>query len=150
MTSLYYDDLNIGDEFVSATRTVTETDVILFAGLTGDNNLIHVDEEYAKKSPFGTRIVHGLLGLSLGMGLFQRLGLIVESGIAYLYAKNCEFLNAIKIGDTIHSKATIIDKRMTKKPDRGIFTFKLSIFNQKGEECQRSEHMIMVLKKMDS
>ena len=147
MTSIYYDDFTIGDEYVSPTRTVTETDVILFAGLTGDNNRIHVDEHYAKKSIFGARIAHGLLGLSLGMGLFQRLGMIVDSGIAYLSLKNCDFLNAIKIGDTIHSKATIIDKRMTKKPDRGIFTFRLTVFNQDGEECQRSEHSIMVAKK---
>ena len=147
MSSLYYDEFNVGDEFVSATRTLTETDVILFASMTGDNNLIHVDEHYAKKSIFGTRIAHGLLGLSLGMGLFQRLGIMVDSGIAYLSINNCTFKAAIKIGDTIHSKVTIIDKNMTKKPDRGIITFTLSIFNQDNELCQSSDHKIMVSKK---
>ena len=145
MSSLYYDEFNVGDEFVSATRTVTETDVILFASMTGDNNLIHVDEHYAKKSIFGTRIAHGLLGLSLGMGLFQRLSIMVDSGIAYLSINNCNFKAAIKIGDTIHSKVTIIDKNMTKKPDRGIITFTLSIFNQDNELCQSSDHKIMVM-----
>lgn len=148
MGSIYYDEFNVGDEFVSATRTVTETDVILFAGLTGDNNLIHVDEHYAKKTFFGTRIAHGLLGLSLGMGLFQRLGIMVESGIAYLACDNCRFKTAIKIGDTIHTKCTIIDKTMTSKPERGIIAFTLAVYNQDEELCQTSEHKIMVTKKL--
>jgi acyl dehydratase len=148
MTSLYYDEFNVGDEFVSSTRTVTETDVILFAGLTGDNNRIHVDEHFAKTTPFGTRIAHGLLGMSLGMGLFQRMGIMVESGIAYLACDNCRFKAAIKIGDTIKTKCTITDKTMTSKPERGIITFTLSTYNQEDVLCQTSEHKIMVTKKL--
>ena len=150
MESLYFEDFNIGDEFISPTRTVTETDVVLFAGMTGDWNLIHADEEFAKKSMFGTRIAHGLLGLSLGMGLLQRLGIVSSTGIAYISLPKWEFTGPIKIGDTIMSKTKVIAKRETTKPDRGLITFSMSVLNQKGEEVQRGEHLLMVAKKPTS
>jgi len=142
--SLYFEDFDLGDVIISPTRTMTEADITFFAGLTGDNNLMHMDEEFARRSIFGTRIAHGLLGLSMGMGLFQRLGMLSASGMAYLGVSKWEFLKPIKIGDTIHSKAEVLSKRETKKPDRGLITFGMSVYNQRDEEVQRGEHLLMV------
>ena len=70
MTRLFYEDLDVGDEHQSSGRTVTETDVVSFAGLSGDFNNMHIDEEFAKKTVFGTRVAHGLCVLSIASGLW--------------------------------------------------------------------------------
>ena len=145
--SLYFEDFDVGDEFDSPTRTITESDVILFAGLTCDYNLVHTDEEFAKKTMFGTRIAHGLLGLAIGMGLLQRMGILASTGMAYISLPRWEFTGAIKIGDTIMSKTRVVEKRETKKADRGLVRFEMSVLNQRGEEVQKGEHLVMVARK---
>jgi acyl dehydratase len=149
MASLFYEELNEGAEYVSVARTVTETDVILFAGITGDNNAMHTNEEFAKKTSFGTRIAHGLLTLSLGLGLVQRLELITETALAFLRLDKCEFLAPVKFGDTINAKWRIIGKRETKDPRRGIVTCGLSVYNlsAQGKEVLRCEQLIMIARK---
>ncbi len=143
MNVRYYDEFNIGDVFTSPTRTITEFDLIQFAGNTGDNNPLHTDEEAAKKTIFGTRIAHGMLGASIGIGLWCRLGLMDGSALAFL-GTNWDFKNAIKIGDTIHSVITVGEKRETKTPGRGIITLDFEIKNQKGEVCQVGQMKLMV------
>ena len=145
MLELYYDVCKIGDEFNSESRTMSEMDIMLFASMTGDNNMIHTDENYAKNTQFETRIAHGLLGLSMGMGLFQRIG-VFTGQIVYLGMNYCNFLSPVKLGDSIHTKVTIIEKRATKKPGIGIITFTMSVFNQDEVECNRSEHKMMMQK----
>ena len=147
---LYFEDYKIGDEFISPSRTISEADVMLFAGLTGDYNPLHTDEEFAKTTMFKTRIAHGLLGLSIGFGLFTRLGLLDKTALAYLGISSCEFLAPIKLGDTIMSKAKVIAKRETKDPRRGIVTFGMSIVNQREEEVQRVQHTIMIAKRQET
>nr|HID59535.1 dehydratase [Desulfobacterales bacterium] len=144
MEEKYFQDFEVGEKFISPTRTVTETDVILFAGLTGDNNLIHTDEMFAKKTQFKTRIAHGLLGLSLGMGLFQRLGIMASTAMAYLGIEKLEFTYPIRLGDTIRSEATVIDKRESKKGGRGIVRFRLEVFNHEDQLVQKGEHIVMI------
>ena len=150
MNSLYFEDFNIGDEFVSSTRTFTETDLVLFGGMTGDFNLVHTDEEFAKKTMYGTRVSYGLLGLSLGMGLLQRLGILESTGMAYLEVTNWKFKGVIKIGDTIHSVSRVVDKKETSKPDRGVINIEMSVMNHHGEEVQRGNHIMMVARKQVS
>lgn len=148
--SLYFEDFDVGDEFDSPTRTINESDLSLFAGLTCDYNLVHTDEEFAKKTMFGTRIAHGLLGLSIGMGLLQRMGILASTGMAYLSLPRWEFTAPIKIGDTIMSRTKVVEKRETKKTDRGLIRLEMSILNQRGEEVQRGEHLVMVARKPTS
>lgn len=83
--SFYYlEEFKVGDRFTTLSRTVTETDVVLFAGITGDNNPIHTDRTYAESLPFGSRIAHGLLGAGIATGLWGRMGLVDGSAIAAL------------------------------------------------------------------
>jgi len=144
MGSKYFEDFKVGDKYISPTRTVTEADVIIFAGLTGDFNLVHTDEMFARNTQFKTRIAHGLLGLSLGMGLFQRLGFMVSTGIAYLGIENWKFILPIKLGDTIRSETTVIEKRKSKKDGMGIVKLRMEILNYNDQVTQRGEHILMV------
>src|SRR3990172_401500 len=109
---LYFEDLRIGDQFVSPGRTITEADVTLFAGLSGDYNPLHTDEEFAKQTPFGRRIAHGLLGLSMAVGLASRLGLFDGTGIGFL-GLEWSFVGPIFLGDTIRARFAVEEKRPT-------------------------------------
>lgn len=147
MEGLYFEDFTEGKEFISAGRTITETDVVLFASITGDNNAVHTNEHFARQTIFGGRIAHGLLSLSMAQGLLQRLGILNETGMAYLSVSDCRFLAPVRLGDTVYCKATVVGRRETKKADRGIITFQLALFNQKDEEVLSSEHAMMVKRK---
>jgi len=142
----YYEDFNPGDTFVTVSRTVTEADVTIFAGLSGDYNQLHTDEEYAKTTVFGGRVAHGFLGLSIASGLTDRLKFLEGTAMAFL-ALNWKLVGAIRLGDTIHLKVTVESKRETKKPDRGIVTFYEQIINQHGDVVQEGQQNIMVKRK---
>ena len=139
----YFEDLRIGDEFTSPARTITEADVTLFAGLSGDHNPLHTDEEFAKQTPFGRRIAHGLLGLSVAVGLASRLGLFDGTGIGFL-GLEWSFLAPIFLGDTIRARFVVEEKRETKKPDRGVLVLATEVVNQRGEVVQRGKRTYLV------
>ena len=144
---MYYEDLTVGKEFLTPGRTVTETDVVLFASITGDNNPQHTDEHFCRQSIFGTRIAHGLLSLSIAQGLFQRLGLTSSHALAYMGISNCRFTAPVKLGDTVYCKAKVLDKKESKKPDRGPVVFELLLYNERDELVLSSEHMILIQKR---
>ena len=139
----YFEDLRIGEEFLSPARTITEADVTLFAGLTGDHNPLHTDEEFAKQTPFGRRIAHGLLGLSVAVGLASRLGLFDGTGIGFLGVE-WSFLAPIFLGDTIRARFVVEEKRETKKPDRGVLVLATEVMNQRGDVVQRGKRTYLV------
>ena len=138
MKKTFFEDFEIGDEFVTPGRTVTEADVMLFAGLTGDYNRIHTDAEYMKSSMFGERIAHGLLGLALVNGLKYRTDYDSDGVLAFL-GLTWKFSGPIKFGDTIHAVIRIASKRETSKPDRGIMVQAIQVLNQRGEVVQEGE-----------
>lgn len=144
MDSKYFDDWKVGDEFITVGRTVTEADVMNFAGITGDNHILHTDEEYASKNIFKTRIAHGLLGMCIAMGLFSRSNIILMSARANLAVDNWKFKAPIYFGDTIHLRVTVAAMRNTSKGDAGIMTFRFEIINQKGQVVQEGDSTQMV------
>ncbi|MEW9673369.1 MaoC/PaaZ C-terminal domain-containing protein [Ammoniphilus sp. 3BR4] len=139
----YYEDLNEGDQFESPKRTITEADIILFAGFSGDFNPIHTDEEFAKTTQFGTRILHGPAGFVIATGLESRLGIKEGTAIAFL-GMTWDLRAPIKPGDTIHVVETVKSKRETSKADRGIVFFNVEVVNQNGEICQEGEWKVMM------
>lgn len=144
-TGLYYEELQIGQEFISPRRTITEADIVLFTGLSGDVNPLHTDEVFAAlETPFGTRIAQGLLTMSAATGLIARLGYSEGTVLAFLGIKDWRFLGAVKAGDTIHARITIVGKRETSRPERGIFVERLEIINQRGETVQEGELTMLV------
>lgn len=132
----YFEDLAVGDVFESPGRTVTEADVMLFAGLSGDYNVLHTDEEYMKGTAFGTRIAHGLLGLAIQSGLGSRAITPPVSTVAFLGLKEWNFTKPIFFGDTIRVKISVAEMRRTSKPGRGIVHWRREVLNQKDEVVQ--------------
>jgi acyl dehydratase len=138
----FFDEIEIGEEYESPGRTVTETDLVLFAGVSGDYNVLHTDAELMKSSIFGERIAHGLLGLSIQSGLLTR-AMPTYATIASLGLR-WKFKGPIKIGDTIHVRAKVTAKKETSKPDRGVVTLERTVLNQRGEVVQEGETDLMV------
>jgi len=137
----FWEDFHVGEEWVSPGRTITEADVVLFAGLTGDFNPIHVDKEYAKETPFGERLVHGLLVGCIGTGLTTSLKDFYED-VRYkvLLSARFDFKAPVRIGDTIRVRVKVAEKKETKNPERGLIAFERSIFNQRDEVVQLLSH----------
>lgn len=137
----FWEDFQIGDEWTSPGRTITEADVVLFAGLTGDFNPIHVDKEFAKATPFGERLVHGLLVGCIGTGLTTSLRDFYED-VRYkvLLSAKFEFKAPVYIGDTIRVKVKVTEKKETKHRERGLIAFERTILNQNDQAVQVLTH----------
>lgn len=143
MTPRYFEDFTDGQEFVTPTHTVTVADVDTFAGLTGDHYPLHVDEEFARKSIYGGRIAHGLLGLALAVGLKTHLALYGDNALAFL-GMEWAFTGPIRPGDTVRARVRIAGTRPTRRPDRGVVTEEITVENQRGEVVQRGHHHTLV------
>lgn len=150
-SQLFFEDLTVGDRFTSSGRTITEADVVNFAGLSGDYNALHMDAEYAKTTQFGQRIAHGLLGLVVASGLFTKteLNSRLHNSLIALLGVDWKFTGPLYIGDTVHLEIEVLSKRNTKKPDRGIVVLLRNVVNQRGEVVQKGE-VPMLLKTRDS
>lgn len=140
---LYYEDYEVGAEYETASRTITEADVVMFAGLTGDYNPLHVDEEFAKSTPFGRRIAHGALVFSYAGGLVNQLGHGEGTAIGLLET-GFKMPAPVAIGDTITVTVRIQDKKPTSKPGRGIVFEEILVKNQRGEVVLEEKTTLMV------
>ena len=140
---LYLEDFEVGREYVSPARTVTEADVVNFAGLSGDYNPLHTDEEFAKNGPFGKRIAHGALGFIISTGLSNQMGLYEGTTIAFLEC-TVKYPKPLCIGDTIHAVITPTETRHSSKPGRGILKQSLRLVNQDGVTVMESEQTLMM------
>lgn len=148
MDNLYWEDFTIGEVAESSARTITEADLVNFAGLSGDFNPIHMDAEFARASIFGQRIAHGLLGLAVASGLPMHGGAHNATVMAFLGINGWRFQQPILIGDTIQVRMTIADKRTTSKPDRGIVSQQIELRNQRGEVVQQGEFVLMIKRRI--
>ena len=138
----YFDEIQLGEEYESPGRTVTETDIVVFAGLSGDYNVLHTDAEFMRQSIFGERIAHGLLGLAVQAGLFTRATQAYAT--LALVGLRWKFKGPIKIGDTIRLRAKVVAKTEAEKPDRGLVTVQRTILNQREEVVQEGETDLLV------
>ena len=132
---LYLEDFVLDRTLITHGRTIGEADVSLFAGLAGDFNPLHVDEEFAKNTEFGGRIAHGPLVLSMAIGLMAQLNLIGGTALALLDLK-WAFKAPVKLGDTIRARVTPIEKRPSRKQGRGVLVLRFEVANQRGETVQ--------------
>ncbi|HYG42009.1 MAG TPA: MaoC/PaaZ C-terminal domain-containing protein [Bordetella sp.] len=144
--TLYFDDFTVGDHFTTSARTITEADVVNFAGLSADYNSLHVDAEFAGQTMHGGRIAHGLLVLSISSGLCTRLPLMkyLEPSILGLKNLECRFMKPCKLGDTIHVRLGIADKIPGKKPGRGTIVMTRVAVNQHGDDVMESTWHLVV------
>jgi len=138
----YFEEFNVGDKYTTPRRTVTETDIVLFAGLSGDYSLPHTDEEFCKRTPFKTRIAHGILTLAITSGLMTRLGLFEGTGLANLGSSE-RFIAPVYPGDTIYVELEVL-KRKEMGKNKGMITARVDTKNQEGKVVVTQEWNIMV------
>lgn len=139
----YFEQFAVGDIIVSAGRTVTEADIVRFAGLTGDFNQIHTDAAYAAGAMFGQRIAHGMLVQSIAVGLAVQLGFI-EGTILAFRELTCKFSQPVFIGDTIRTQLEIMETKALRRLGGGAVTMKFSVINQRDEVVQRGAWIMLV------
>jgi acyl dehydratase len=140
--ALYFEDIPLGEEYTSPGRTVTEADIVIFAGLSGDYNVLHTDAEHMKSSQFGERIAHGLLVLSIQQGLLSR---VMPAWVNPLSAElTWKFRGPVRIGDTIRAQARISGKKDASKAQCGIVSVERRVLNQRDEVVQEgeTEHLV--------
>ena len=141
-----FDDFAIDEEIAGGARTVTEADVVNFACLSGDFQPEHINDEYAKTGPFGTRVAHGFLILSMATGLMNQTGAFEGTSIAILEV-TAKFLKTVKFGDTIRAIQKIVGKKETSKPDRGVLSTRITVMNQDDEAILEADLAVLLYRR---
>ena len=145
MKGKYFEDLKIGEHFETPGRTVTEADIVNFAGISGDYNPLHIDEEFAKKTRFGARIAHGVLTLSIMTGLWARLGILEGTVEAFYGIERLRFTKPVYSGETLHVKMKVVDNE--EKGQSGIVVLENTVLNQKSETVMVCTTNLLVQKR---
>lgn len=140
----YFEEFKVGQTFESQARTINPADVSNFAGVTGDFNPLHTDEEFARTTPFGGRAAHGLLTLGIAGGQQNQLGLFEGTSLALLGLDKVRFTAPVRFGDTIHTELTVREARESSKPDRGVVVFDTVVKNQRGEIVLQFEQAVLL------
>jgi len=143
-----YADLHVGMSFRSPGRTITDADIVAFAGLTGDYSELHTSDVYARSSQFGRRVAHGMLGLAYAHGLmWPRTGELRETAVAFLGITDWKFIAPIFVGDTIFVNYRIAELRDSKsRPTQAIAVFDVDVVNQDDQVVQRGRKALLVSK----
>ena len=147
MTGLYFEEFFVGQKVTTVGRTMTEFDIVTFAGLSGDYNQIHTDAEFAKTTPFGQRIAHGLLGLSIATGLIMRTGMLEGTVIAFREIQEWKFVKPIFIGDTVHAVLTVSETKAMPRIGGGALIAQVEVRNQSNEVLQKGTLNLLVMSK---
>jgi len=147
MPGLYFEEFSVGQKITSVARTVAESDILTFAGLTGDYNQIHTDAEFAKGTQFGGRVAHGLLGLSLAVGLLMRTGVLEGTVLAFREIVEWKFIKPVFIGDTLHVEMEVKELKPMPRIGGGQALVALDVKNQKNETLMRGTLAVLVASK---
>jgi acyl dehydratase len=142
---LFLEDFDVGMTFETPRRTVTEADVVAFAGLSGDYNPLHTDEEFARNGPFGRRIGHGVLTLAILTGLWDRLGFLSGSVEAFYGIDKLRFTRPVFFGDSLQATVKVVDKK--ERETNGLIVFSNEVLNQRGETVLVCDTKVVVRRK---
>ncbi len=147
MAGLYFEEFTVGQSVKTAGRTISEDAIFSFAGLTGDFNQIHTDAAFASKTQFGQRIAHGLLGMSISVGLIMQTGLLEGTVLAFREIQDWKFVKPFFIGDTVHAILTISETKALPRIGGGSLIASVEVLNQNDEVCQKGTLNLLVLSK---
>lgn len=142
---MYFEEFQTGQSFTSTGRTITESDITTFAGLSGDYNQIHTDAEFSKTTAFGQRVAHGVLILSIASGLAMRTGVLEGTVIAFREINDWKFIRPVFIGDTIHVDLTVQETKEMRRIQGGSLAIEISVKNQKDEIVMRGTWTVLVI-----
>ena len=133
----YFEEFETGMTFVSPGRTVTESDIVNFAGLSGDYTQIHTNIEFSKTTPVGQRVAHGLLGLSIASGLATRTGVLEGTVIAFREIREWKFIKTVFIGDTVRVSMHVLETKELRRMGGGLVNIELRLLNQNDETVMK-------------
>ena len=143
----YFEEFEVGTNFLSPGRTVTESDIVNFAGISGDYTLIHTDVEFSKLTQVGQRVAHGLLGLSIASGLAARTGVLEGTVIAFREIKEWKFIKPIFIGDTVQVSLTVLETKELPRMGGGAVNIELRLLNQNDDTVMKGIWKVLVASK---
>jgi 3-hydroxybutyryl-CoA dehydratase len=144
---LWFEEFEVGQRIITSGRTITESDIVTFAGLSGDYNQIHTDAEFSSKTPFGMRVAHGLLVLSIASGLAMRTGVMEGTVIAFREINDWKFSLPVFIGDTVFTELRIIETKRITRLGGGSLVIELSVKNQHNEVSMKGTWTVLVASK---
>lgn len=146
LRGMYFEEFEVGQEIQTAARTITETDIVNFAGLSGDFNFIHTNAEAARATPFGARVAHGMLVASIATGLAVQQGFIDGTTLAFREL-TWRFTKPVYIGDTVHVAVQITDTKPMARLGGGLVTFDARVLNQAGDVVHKGEWKMLIKSK---
>ena len=141
---LYFEEFQSGLQIVTAGRTITEADIVNFAGLSGDYNQMHVDDAYSKKTAFGQRVAHGLLVTSIVSGLAVQTGVMEGTVIAFREIVEWKFARPVFIGDTIHAVLTVGETKAMRRIGGGTVSIAIDVINQGGDTVMKGIWVVLM------
>jgi acyl dehydratase len=147
---LYFEEFQVGQKVVTPGRTVTEGDIVSFAGLSGDFNTIHTDAVYSASTPFGQRVAHGLLGLAMASGLIARTGVLEGTVLAFREITEWKFSRPIFIGDTVHAEIEVVETKALPRLGGGSVLVEVDVKNQSGETAMKGRWSVLMQSKPDT
>lgn len=140
----YFEEFEVGMTITSPGRTITESDIVSFAGLSGDYTQIHTDVEFSKSSPLGRRVAHGLLGLAVASGLAARTGVLEGTALAFREINDWKFIKPIFIGDTVHVLMTVTEVKGLPRLGGGAVSIELRVINQNEETLMKGVWKVLM------
>ena len=143
----YFEDFEIGQKFITSARTITESDIVWFAGLSGDYNQIHTDVEFCKKGSFGQRVAHGLLVTSIASGLIAQSGMIDGTVIAFREINQWKFARPVFIGDTVHVITEVMKTKRLPRLGGGTILITLDVKNQDDDTVMNGKWTALIASK---
>jgi len=141
---LYFEEFQPAQKIITPGRTVTEADVVNFAGLSGDYNQMHVDEAYSQKTTFGKRVAHGLLVVSIVSGLAVQTGVMEGTVMAFREINEWKFARPVFLGDTVHAVLEVREKKELRRIGGGSVTIDLDVINQNDEVVMKGVWVVLI------
>jgi 3-hydroxybutyryl-CoA dehydratase len=146
----YFEEFQLGETVTTDSRTVTDGDIMSFASLTGDDNRIHTDPEFSRNGPFGQRIAHGLLGLSIASGLLWQTGILDGTVIAFREINEWKFIKPIFIGDVVHAELNVLESKALPRIGGGSVVVGVDLKNQANDVCMKGKWTLLVMSRPKS
>jgi acyl dehydratase len=141
---MYFEEFQLGQQITTAGRTITEADIINFAGISGDFNQMHVDADYSKNSAFGQRVAHGLLVLSVISGLAVQTGVMEGTVIAFREVSEWKFAKPVFIGDTVNAVLDVKEIKEIRRIGGGSVTIEVGVENQHGDIVMKGTWVVLI------
>jgi acyl dehydratase len=141
---MYFDEFQTGQKIITAGRTITEADIVSFAGLSGDYNQIHVDADYSAKAPFGQRVAHGLLVTAIGSGLAMQTGVMEGTVLAFREINEWKFIKPVFIGDTVHVVLEVKETKDLRRIGGGSVLIEVAVVNHKDEIVMKGLWTVLI------